>query len=73
MSFILRNEIAQWLHGNEVLNILAEISSRWDPTQSPYPIWGPKITYGLHANEISNFRSSIPCATNKQKMSNSLG
>ena len=37
---------------------LVQLSSRWGPTQGLYPIWGPKITQGLHANGISNFRSS---------------
>ena len=45
---------------------MAEPSARWSPTQGPYPMWGLKITHGLHANEISNFHSS----TDKPKLSN---
>ena len=55
---VLRNEIAQRLYVNEISNFLVEPSSRWGPTQGLYLIWWPKITQGLHAIEISIFRSS---------------
>ena len=42
----------------EILIFWADPSSRWDPTQGSYLIWGAKITHWLHANEILNFRSS---------------